>query len=61
MFGPDLGVLEQKGHAIAKVIDKVAGIDRVLVVEELGQPSLTIDIDRRKIARYGLNVADSMD
>jgi cobalt-zinc-cadmium resistance protein CzcA len=27
-------------------------------VQELGQPSLTIDIDRAKIARYGLNVAD---
>jgi cobalt-zinc-cadmium resistance protein CzcA len=27
-------------------------------VQELGQPSLTIDINRAKIARYGLNVAD---
>ena len=58
VFGPDLGVLEEKGRAIAKVIDRVSGIDRVLMVEELGQPSLTIEIDRRKIARYGLNVAD---
>ena len=30
----------------------------VTVVQELGQPSLTIDIDRAKIARYGINVAD---
>ena len=28
------------------------------LVQELGQPSLTIKIDRAKIARYGLNVAD---
>ena len=28
------------------------------VVRELGQPSLTIEPDRAKIARYGLNVAD---
>jgi cobalt-zinc-cadmium resistance protein CzcA len=27
-------------------------------VEELGQPSLTLTIDRDKIARYGINVAD---
>jgi cobalt-zinc-cadmium resistance protein CzcA len=27
-------------------------------VQELGQPSLTVAIDRAKIARYGLNVAD---
>jgi len=30
----------------------------VTLVRELGQPSLTINIDRAKIARYGLNVAD---
>ena len=28
------------------------------VVRELGQPSLLIDVDRDKIARYGINVAD---
>jgi cobalt-zinc-cadmium resistance protein CzcA len=30
----------------------------VTLVQELGQPSLTININRAKIARYGLNVAD---
>ncbi len=34
------------------------GIRDVTLVQELGQPSLTIKIDRAKIARYGLNVAD---
>ena len=28
------------------------------MVRELGQPSLMIDVDRDKIARYGINVAD---
>jgi len=58
VFGPDLTVLETKGHAIEQVIEGVRGIDRVTVVEELGQPSLTARIDRERIARYGLNVAD---
>ncbi len=56
VFGPDLQVLESKGRAIAKIIEAVRGIGRVLVVEELGQPSLTVEIDRAKIARYGLSV-----
>jgi cobalt-zinc-cadmium resistance protein CzcA len=30
----------------------------VTLVQELGQPSLTIKINRARIARYGLNVAD---
>ena len=34
------------------------GITDVTLVQELGQPSLTIKIDRAKIARYGLNVDD---
>ena len=36
----------------------VRGITDVTLVQELGQPSLTIEINRAKIARYGLNVAD---
>ena len=28
------------------------------MVRELGQPSLLVDVDREKIARYGINVAD---
>lgn len=58
VFGPDLQVLEAKGRAIARVMQGVRGIGRILVVEELGQPSLTVQIDRAKIARYGLNVSD---
>ncbi|HEX5072531.1 MAG TPA: CusA/CzcA family heavy metal efflux RND transporter [Gemmatimonadaceae bacterium] len=58
VFGSDLAILEQKGRAVKRVLDQVAGVKHVTVVQELGQPSLTIDIDRAKIARYGINVAD---
>jgi cobalt-zinc-cadmium resistance protein CzcA len=58
IFGPDLDTLQQKGKAIKQVLAGVRGIDNVTVVQELGQPSLSIRIDRAKIARYGLNVDD---
>jgi cobalt-zinc-cadmium resistance protein CzcA len=58
VFGSDLHTLEQKGKAIKKVLERVRGIRDVTLVQELGQPSLTIDIDRARIARYGVNVAD---
>ena len=58
VFGADLHTLEQKGKAIKKVLERVRGIRDVTLVQELGQPSLSIDIDRAKIARYGVNVAD---
>ncbi|HEV7507948.1 MAG TPA: CusA/CzcA family heavy metal efflux RND transporter [Thermoanaerobaculia bacterium] len=58
VFGPDLNVLEAKGREIKEVLEKVRGIAEVTVVKQLGQPSLILDVDRGKIARYGLNVAD---
>jgi heavy metal efflux system protein len=58
VFGADLHTLEQKGKAIKKILEQVRGIRDVTLVQELGQPSLTITIDRARIARYGVNVAD---
>ena len=58
VFGPDLEVLEAKGLEIKHVLQKVRGITEVTLVQELGQPSLTITPDRARIARYGINVAD---
>jgi cobalt-zinc-cadmium resistance protein CzcA len=58
IFGPDLNVLQDKGRQIKRVLQSVKGITDVTLVQELGQPSLTIKIDRAKIARYGLNVDD---
>ncbi len=58
IFGTDLNALQDKGRQIKKIIAGVQGITDVTLVQELGQPSLTINIDRAKIARYGLNVDD---
>jgi heavy metal efflux system protein len=58
IFGTDLATLESKAEAAQRVLTSVHGITHVSLVRELGQPSLTIEPDREKIARYGLNVAD---
>jgi heavy metal efflux system protein len=58
VFGSDLETLQQKGKAIKQILERVRGIRDVTLVQELGQPSLTIKINRARIARYGLNVAD---
>jgi len=58
VFGPDLNTLEKKGKAIKAVLEHVRGIRDVTLVQELGQPSLVVKIDRGKIARYGINVDD---
>ncbi len=58
IFGPDLQTLEDKAEAVRRTIAAVPGITNITVVRELGQPSLTIEPDRTKMARYGLNVSD---
>ncbi len=58
IFGPDLQALETNAEGVRKAIAGIHGIEDITVVRELGQPSLTIEPDRAKIARYGLNVAD---
>jgi len=58
VFGADLDTLESIGKQIKKTLETVPGITQLTLVQELGQPSLTITPDRDRIARYGLNVAD---
>lgn len=58
IYGPDLNVLQDKAIQIKRVLEHVRGFTELTVVRELGQPSLIINVDRDKIARYGINVAD---
>jgi len=58
IYGSDLNVLQDKAIQIKNTLAKVPGFTDLTVVRELGQPSLLIDVDRDKIARYGINVAD---
>lgn len=58
IYGSDLEVLQSKALEIKKTLETVPGFTELTVVRELGQPSLIIDVNREKIARYGINVAD---
>ena len=58
LFGDDLEILRKKAQEIAEVLETVRGVRDIKVEQLFGQPYLTIDIDRGKIARHGINVAD---
>lgn len=58
IYGPDLNMLQARAVEIKKRLAQVPGFTELTVVRELGQPSLLIDVDRDKIARYGVNVSD---
>ena len=58
IFGDDLAELRRLSEQVAQVVRKVPGARDIRVDRLSGQQTLTIDIDRRAIARYGINVAD---
>jgi cobalt-zinc-cadmium resistance protein CzcA len=58
VYGDDLNVLQETALKIKETLQHVPGFAELTVVRELGQPSLLINVDRAKIARYGINIAD---
>ena len=58
LYGEDLNVLHDKAEEIAALMQQINGVKDIKVEQIAGQPYLTVDIDRQKIARFGINVAD---
>ncbi|HSS84529.1 MAG TPA: efflux RND transporter permease subunit, partial [Reyranella sp.] len=56
--GPDLDTLRKIAVEIRGVLEKVRGITDIQVPPLLGQPTIKIDIDRQRAARYGLSPGD---
>jgi heavy metal efflux system protein len=61
VFGDDMTVLNQTADAIADTLKGLDGASEVKVEQTSGLPVLTINIDRDKAARFGLNVGDVQD
>ena len=58
VYGNDLETLERAANQIAKVLGEVPGITDLAVLRSLGQPTIRIDVDRLRAARYGLAPGD---
>ncbi len=58
VFGEDLNILAQKAHEIEKAIKNVEGASDVIIEKTEGLPQMSVQYDRSKIARYGLNISD---
>ncbi|AQT92390.1 CusA/CzcA family heavy metal efflux RND transporter [Pseudomonas azotoformans] len=61
VFGDDMDVLNKTAGQIAETLQKLSGASEVKVEQTSGLPVLTINIDRDKAARFGLNVGDVQD
>ena len=61
VFGDDMDVLNATASEIEKVLTSIPGAAEVNVEQTTGLPMLTVNIDREKSARYGINIADLQD
>ncbi|MDR1990245.1 MAG: efflux RND transporter permease subunit, partial [Acidobacteriaceae bacterium] len=58
LYGPDLATLEKLAGQIRDEMAKVQGVADLGVFQSLGQPTVKIDVDRAKAARYNLTPDD---
>ena len=58
LFGDDNDVLNEAAGKISTALEKVPGATEVKVEQTTGLPMLSVNIDRAKATRYGLNIAD---
>jgi cobalt-zinc-cadmium resistance protein CzcA len=58
IYGGDLEVLERTANKMKDVLATVPGITDLAVLSSLGQPTIRIDVDRARAARYGLAPGD---
>ena len=58
LYGSDLETLEKTAQRIKEVMANVPGVTDLSVFASLGQPTVKIDIDRARAARYGLMPGD---
>jgi cobalt-zinc-cadmium resistance protein CzcA len=58
LYGNDLTALEKTAKQIQEVMATVPGVTDLSIFRALGQPTVKIDIDRARAARYGLAPGD---
>ncbi|SDB11856.1 efflux RND transporter permease subunit [Belnapia rosea] len=58
VFGPELDIIARKAEEIRQVMAGVEGVADLAVFRSLGQPTVALQIDRARAARYGLAIDD---
>jgi cobalt-zinc-cadmium resistance protein CzcA len=61
IFGEDQETLHQVGEQIRDAMSHTRGVEDLAVEQVAGEEHLEIELDRDKIARYGLNIADVLE
>ncbi len=58
VFGSDLKTLQDRADQITHILASIQGATDVAAEQQAGLAQVIVDIDRAKVSRYGINVAD---
>ncbi len=61
VFGDDMEVMNTTAKEISEILSKIQGGEDIKVEQTTGLPILTVNIDRQKIARLGVNITQVQD
>ena len=61
LFGDDLELLKEKADEVQRLVSRIRGARDARVEQVTGLPVLQVEIDRARIARHGINVADCLN
>ncbi|MFO8087748.1 MAG: CusA/CzcA family heavy metal efflux RND transporter [Bacteroidales bacterium] len=57
-YGEDLDKMRKAGNEVIEIVNNLEGTDNAYLEQPIGQPYLTIKVDREAVASFGLNVDD---
>lgn len=58
IFGSDLKILQDRADQVTRILASIQGATDVAAEQQAGLAQVVVDIDRAKVSRYGINIAD---
>lgn len=59
IYGPDLEKLNQLSNEVIKQIEHVSGIKDVGILRNIGQPEVSVVLNKENMAEYGVTISDA--
>jgi len=61
LFGPELEVLNQKIEEIHSAVEDIKGVADLRIEQTTGTPQINITLNRKNLARYGINISEASE
>lgn len=59
IYGDDLEVLDELANEVITVVENIDGVKDLGILRNMGQPEISVVLDREKMAAYGVQISDA--